>query len=154
MDIVSRDLEKAEEEARRDYVHPPHHETPVTNNHTVETDLEHEEPPRRSRSSSSSSGSSRSTVPDAISRVNTQGLERHPTVISRIQTGRSQHLNTVGSTRSRASKASSRPLPSFGAGKPYPPPLPDRDEYVVEFDGPDDPLHPMNWTTKRKYVEE
>jgi len=34
---------------------------------------------------------------------------------------------------------------SIGAGKPIPPPLPDSREYVVEFDGPDDPAHPLNW---------
>lgn len=139
MDIVSRDIEKAEEEARREASRPRSHHS---------TTLSHES---LHRVSTSSSGSSRSTVPDtaAVSRVNTQrDLERHPTVLSRIQTGRSQHAQTVASTRSRAS--SKGPLPAFGAGKPYPPPLPDREEYVVEFDGPDDPLHPMNWTMKRK----
>jgi DHA1 family multidrug resistance protein-like MFS transporter len=45
---------------------------------------------------------------------------------------------------------SKRPLAEFGAGKPYPPPLPEREEYVVEFAGPDDPLHPQNWSIKKK----
>ncbi|KKY22758.1 putative mfs multidrug [Phaeomoniella chlamydospora] len=41
----------------------------------------------------------------------------------------------------------------MGGGKPYPPPLPERDEYVVEFDGHDDPLHPQNWKlTKKLYI--
>lgn len=40
----------------------------------------------------------------------------------------------------------------MGAGKPMPPALPDRDEYVVEFDGPDDPMHPQNWPMKRKVL--
>jgi DHA1 family multidrug resistance protein-like MFS transporter len=75
------------------------------------------------------------------------GLERHPTALSRIATQRSQHSATVGSLRSRQFK---KPLPEFGAGKPYPPPLPDKEEYVVEFVGPDDPLHPQNWPTKKK----
>jgi DHA1 family multidrug resistance protein-like MFS transporter len=48
------------------------------------------------------------------------------------------------------SRESRKPLPEFGAGKPYPPPLPEQDEYVVEFDGPDDPLHPMNWPIRKK----
>ena len=80
-------------------------------------------------------------------------LERNPTELSRIQTQRSQHTNTVGRTGSRATRTSRRsekPLPAFGAGKPYPPLLPDPDEYVVEFDGPDDPLHAMNWPIKKK----
>ncbi|PYI17335.1 putative bicyclomycin resistance protein [Aspergillus japonicus CBS 114.51] len=33
----------------------------------------------------------------------------------------------------------------MGAGKRFPRPLPDPAEYVVEFDGPDDPKHPFNW---------
>ncbi|KAL4740165.1 major facilitator superfamily domain-containing protein [Aspergillus similis] len=77
------------------------------------------------------------------------GLERHPTALSRIATQRSQHSATVGSIRSRQSK---RPLPEFGAGKPYPPPLPDKEEYVVESVGPDDPLHPQNWPARKKFL--
>lgn len=41
-------------------------------------------------------------------------------------------------------------LPSFGGDKPYPPPLPEQEEYVVEFSGHDDPRHAMNWPTKKK----
>ncbi|KAK9471299.1 major facilitator superfamily domain-containing protein [Dipodascopsis tothii] len=41
-------------------------------------------------------------------------------------------------------------LPAFGAGKPYPPTAPEKEQYVVEFDGPDDPEHPMNWHIRRK----
>lgn len=79
-------------------------------------------------------------------------LERHPTALSRIQTGRSQHSQTVGAgLRSRTvSKHAHSPLPPFGAGKPYPPPLPEREEFVVEFDGPDDPLHAQNWPLMKK----
>lgn len=90
-----------------------------------------------------------------MSGVSTQhDLERHPTELSRIQTQRSQHSGTVGRTGTRGSRTRSRrsekPLPPFGAGKPYPPQLPDPDEYVVEFDGPDDPMHAMNWPIKKK----
>lgn len=68
--------------------------------------------------------------------------------MSRIETHRSQHTATVGaSLKSRHSK---KPLPAFGAGKPYPPPLPEREEYVVEFDGPDDPMHSQNWPVRQK----
>lgn len=38
----------------------------------------------------------------------------------------------------------------MGLGKPYPPLLPDQEEYVVEFEGPDDPLHAQNWPMKKK----
>lgn len=40
----------------------------------------------------------------------------------------------------------------MGANKDYPPPLPDREDYVVEFDGPEDPLYPQNWKLGTKYV--
>lgn len=100
---------------------------------------------------SSSGAESLSRRPTAMSRVPTQrDLERHPTVLSRIQTERSQHSNTVG--RSATSRLSKGPLPAFGSGKPYPPPLPSRDEYVVEFDGPDDPIHAQNWPLRKKYA--
>jgi MFS transporter, DHA1 family, multidrug resistance protein len=87
------------------------------------------------------------TVP--MSRISTQpDLERHPTELSRIATHRSQHSATVG--RSKSSKPCRDPLPPFGAKKPYPPCLPAQEEYVVEFDGEDDPMHPHNWPFKRK----
>jgi len=93
---------------------------------------------------------------NTMSRMDTQtddmyGIERHPTALSRIETHRSQHGATVGAgIKSRTSTRNSMPLPAFGAGKPYPPPLPEREEYVVEFDGPDDPLHAMNWPFAKK----
>jgi DHA1 family multidrug resistance protein-like MFS transporter len=77
-------------------------------------------------------------------------IERHPTALSRIITQRSQHSATVGA--SLKSRQSRKPLPAFGAGKPYPPALPEREEYVVEFDGPDDPLHAQNWPLKKKLI--
>lgn len=40
----------------------------------------------------------------------------------------------------------------LGMGKPLPPRLPDAEEYTVEFDGEDDPIHPYNWTRSAKYV--
>lgn len=83
--------------------------------------------------------------------------ERDPEAIRRIETHRSQHAGTVGASRvdSRLSRTLTRrrtekPLPNLGAGKPFPPPLPDREEYVVEFDGVDDPTHPQNWPMKKK----
>jgi DHA1 family multidrug resistance protein-like MFS transporter len=109
-------------------------------------------------SASSASSSSCSVVtgasrPHMMSRISTQNdLERHPTELSRIQTQRSQHQSTVGSgLRSRTStRAERRPMPTMGAGKAYPPPLPDREEYVVEFDGPKDPRHAQNWPMRKK----
>lgn len=42
------------------------------------------------------------------------------------------------------------PLPKMGKDKPYPPDLPDRDPWRVDFNGPDDPDFPQNWPLKRK----
>ncbi|KAI9841007.1 MAG: hypothetical protein M1837_001082 [Sclerophora amabilis] len=77
-----------------------------------------------------------------------QPLERNPTALSRIHTQRTQHSATVG--RDFKSRESRKPLPSFGGGKPFPPVLPEREEYVVEFDGEHDPLHAQNWPMKKK----
>ena len=100
---------------------------------------------------STASSSSASIVRESIgmSRVNTQrDLERHPTELDRIDTHRTQHGSTVGRTVS--SRKSKKPLPNFGGGKEYPPPLPAQEEYVVEFDGVDDPMHPQNWPLRKK----
>ena len=75
--------------------------------------------------------------------------ERNLTALSRIHTQRSQHSGTVG--QGEKPRDVYRPLPEFGGGKPYPPPLPAREEYVVEFDGEHDPRHAMNWAMKKKY---
>ncbi|CAP99025.1 hypothetical protein E8E15_003350 [Penicillium rubens] len=113
---------------------------------------------RRTTSASigSSTGSSISEYDPQVHRLQSRNteldLERHRTgtsrALSRTETQRAQHALTVGeSLQSRPSRA---PLPAFGGGKPYPPPLPEREDYVVEFDGPNDPLYPLNWPLKRK----
>ncbi|KAF2439556.1 MFS general substrate transporter [Karstenula rhodostoma CBS 690.94] len=84
--------------------------------------------------------------------------ERNPEALSRIETIRSQHAGTVGArptgpsriTRTLSRRRTEKPLSEMGANKPYPPPLPDREEYVVEFMGVDDPLHAQNWPMKKK----
>lgn len=70
-------------------------------------------------------------------------LDRHPTAVKRIQDHRLQHSLTVGTTK--AGRSESQQLPAFGGGKPYPAPLPEQEEYVVEFEGHDDPRHAQNW---------
>ncbi|AEO71516.1 b69ea4ca-cddd-420e-a3bd-f8ef84aed8b4 [Thermothielavioides terrestris] len=103
--------------------------------------------PSTSSGSSSTSESSHTGVD--MRRVETQrDLERYQTELSRIHTQRSQHSGTVG--RGPKSKEWKKPLPAFGAGKPYPPLLPNQEDYVVEFDGPDDPLHSQNWPLRKK----
>ncbi|EFY92227.1 major facilitator superfamily [Metarhizium acridum CQMa 102] len=143
MDIVGRELAEAEADA-----------SPERYQRRASDEIE------RVLSASSASTSSESKDGDGafrrnMSRVSTQNdLERHPTELSRIATARSQHDATVGGgLRSRTvSRASKKPLPAFGAGKPYPPPLPEREEYVVEFDGPTDPLHSQNWPMRKKVL--
>ncbi|KAI4144337.1 MAG: hypothetical protein LQ340_006693 [Diploschistes diacapsis] len=154
MDIVDREVLRAEMDARNpERLHAPHtHPTaaPSAGNGINGEKLERTDSVVTSSTDSSSSIST-AGVAQRMSRLNTQrDLERHPTALSRIQTQRSQHIGTVG--RTATSKRSQKPLPSFGAGKPYPPPLPAMEDYVVEFDGPDDPLHPQNWPMKKKIL--
>ncbi|KAL8804248.1 MAG: hypothetical protein Q9182_002702 [Xanthomendoza sp. 2 TL-2023] len=145
MDIVDRDLEKAERNAspKRFPQDNTQHVGPLERVETAASGS--------TSSSVSSSESSAAVIREEIgmSRIQTgRDIERHPTELSRIETHRSQHSGTVG--RSLRSRESKKPLPNFGGGKEYPPQLPEREEYVVEFDGPEDPLHPQHWPTKKK----
>ena len=151
MDIVDRDMQRAEEEATRTWSQTSKERR---QREARERDQHHS---RRSSNASSlsSSSSSAASAPDmariATAATGTGGAYRsrtHPIEDHRIETHRLQHTQTVGASSLRSRKT--EPLPEFGGGKPYPPPLPDREEYVVEFDGKDDPLHPQNWPMKRK----
>jgi DHA1 family multidrug resistance protein-like MFS transporter len=42
---------------------------------------------------------------------------------------------------------------SMGRGRPLPGPLPDLEDYVVDFDGVEDPSHPYNWPFPIKYAD-
>lgn len=113
-------------------------------------------------SSSSASSSSVELEPvrtARMSRTETKRINRHethPEAISRIETQRTQHSGTVGAgikSRTKMTRTKTQPpLPEMGAGKPYPPDLPDREEFVVEFCGADDPRHTQNWTLRRKLL--
>ena len=84
------------------------------------------------------------------SRSDASEIARLATQRESIASAHLQHVHTVGSTR-QESRTESRPLPGFGAGKPYPPVIPaEREAYVVDFEGPEDPLHPLNWPWKKK----
>ena len=86
-----------------------------------------------------------STMPSTrAARTRTHPIEDH-----RTETHRLQHVQTVGASL-KPKKTETKPLPEFGGGKPYPPDLPPKEEYVVEFDGKDDPIHPQNWPFNRK----
>lgn len=150
MDITDKEMEIAERNAspgRYDNMLPGRMSHEVERTATAST---------ASTTSSQNSENAPGRQHMGVSRVSTQhDGERDHTAMSRINTARSQHSGTVGmSVRTRESRwtrhSSRRPLPAFGGGKPYPPPLPEREEYVVEFDGPDDPLHAQNWPMKKK----
>lgn len=130
-----------------------HEKTKSQSRGEEDNDIQHPQSTSSSSATTSSSTSAISRPRDdgCLSQVQTQrDLERNPTVVSRIATERSQHSGTVGA--GLQVRPSRKPLPNFGWSKPYPPPLPEKDAYVVEFDGPDDPLHPQNWALKKKYV--
>lgn len=146
MEEVDRELLRAEQEASQ-------HMSPTTTHEPAAPRRASNEVERvvtaSSVSTTSSSDGPRERNTGGLSRIPTQrDLERHPTELSRINTARSQHDATVG--RSLRSRESRKPLPNFGAGKPFPPQLPNQEDYVVEFDGPDDPYHAQNWSLKRK----
>ncbi|KAL4913880.1 major facilitator superfamily domain-containing protein [Aspergillus aurantiobrunneus] len=75
--------------------------------------------------------------------------DREELELDRINTYRLQQHETVGSRRSRVPREQWLPL---GAGKPYPPDLPDVEAYIVDFEGSDDPMHPQNWPMKRRVI--
>lgn len=186
MDIVDRDLERAERDASPErfpdsfpsdapksskQVHAPQDGAAKVGRRDTTASL---------GSTASSSSASIVREPIGMSRINTQrDLDRHPTELDRIETHRTQHGSTVG--RTITSRKSKKPLPKFGGGKvrkhsaticlrgiaapffasnnesltwksaqEYPPDLPAQEEYVVEFDGPDDRMHPQNWRLRKK----
>lgn len=144
MDIVDRDMERAEFEATRTWSQSSKEKHEAERKATRETD------DSSSTSSSSSVDMNRIATESASSMTRARTAGGHPIERHRTETHRLQHTHTVGA--SLRSKKTELPLPEFGGGKPYPPPLPEREEYVVEFNGKDDPLHPQNWPFKKKYV--
>jgi MFS transporter, DHA1 family, multidrug resistance protein len=150
MDVVDRDIERAEHQATRRFsAQSSQHRRSVEQIRRTS---------RISSSGSSATTSSMSTRPDvqstmSMGRATTANtLERRRTnavEMHRTETHRLQHSHTVGASIAKT-RTSQKPLPNFGGGKPYPPDLPAQDEYVVEYDGEDDPLHPQNWPFSRK----
>lgn len=147
---------------RSSHLAPTHNNRPY-DAESIEVESDRPLPPNHARTATtvslSSSGEFREIRtalrrPENITRQSTMTdliniHESHPTALERIDTHRRLHLDTVGSHVGH--KDATRGLPSFGAGKPYPPALPEREEYVVEFDGPQDPLHAQNWPSRKKY---
>jgi MFS transporter, DHA1 family, multidrug resistance protein len=150
MDTVDRDLERAEIQATRTWSARSSLER-QRDFEKAEAEREAQRRASQASTDSSSTGSS-SSVRAGLSSAATASLARtrtHPIEQHRTETHRLQHSQTVGAHPTK-SRVPSTPLPEFGGGKPYPPLLPEREEYVVEYDGKDDPLHPQNWLFKKK----
>jgi len=123
---VALDIEKAERQASRQLQHG--------DNYLDSSDV-------------SSSGGSSAISSEQI----TQGeTECDPIGVERQRTHLSNHSNTAECAL--VGLNSRGELPSFGGGKEYPPPLPHRDRYLVDFSGHNDPIHGQNWPLKKKYV--
>ncbi|KAK5069342.1 hypothetical protein LTR64_008362 [Lithohypha guttulata] len=152
-DPVDRETVEAERQASKAWSHPhisrdlhtePAH--PIQRQATRHSDSSDDSD---DESSSPSEGMSRIATAASAGRTETRAArtKTHPLEDHRIETHRLQHVATVGTT---GTKEYGKPLPNFGGGKQYPPDLPPYEDYVVEFDGPDDPLHPQNWPFKKK----
>lgn len=102
---------------------------------------------QREETHSYHSPSPRGPLSGTTTRTGTRHSSLQEVELQRIHTYRLQHSGTVASGKPAVPKDEWLQL---GAGKPYPPSLPDAEEYVVEFVGPDDPLHPHNWTFGKK----
>lgn len=120
MDISGRDIEEAEEDANQ-----------------FERD-------------SSSLNISRSALQARTRTLSTGSILRHrdthPLELDRIATHKSLHSGTVGR---RGTKVPTR-VETLGAGKIFAPADYNVEEFLVEFDGHDDPLHPQNWPKGRR----
>ena len=78
-------------------------------------------------------------------------LERQSLTAESVSRTVSRRLSNVNELYEEAAH-SKEPMPKMGGNKPYPPTLPDREPYLVAYDGPDDPIFPHNWTLKSKLL--
>jgi len=142
MNEIDAELIKSEGDARR---HHGHHDEHRLEQEAAALNGLHKE------SLEDSTGGAVSKVATAQDIESGLHAERTRTLMSRTRTAQSVHANTIGAdpTRTRSKKEK---LPPFGKGKDYPPDLPDIEDYLVDFDGFDDPLHPQNWPLKKKYL--
>ncbi|GEQ70209.1 hypothetical protein JCM33374_g3885 [Metschnikowia sp. JCM 33374] len=71
-------------------------------------------------------------------------LERQSLTAESLARTVSRKLSSMNELYEEAAH-SKEPLPKMGANKPYPAALPDREPYLVAYDGPNDPEFPHNW---------
>ncbi|KAK9458164.1 major facilitator superfamily domain-containing protein [Dipodascopsis uninucleata] len=93
-------------------------------------------------------------VQDELSRTGSQleyelvtGDEDDPVNLERVLSEHSIANETVGANVVHS--PSGKVLPAFGLNKVYPPVV-EREMYTVEFNGADDPSHPLNYPTRQK----
>ena len=143
-------LEEVETQPARRHGEGPHG-TPNETGSASSLETEPEE--IRGQSSSRPRQRNMSTISKSSTRMEREimsYLDRHPTAVARVEAHRLQHMQTVGSTKQVSKECIE--LPDFGGGKPYPPPLPEQEEFVVEFSGFDDPRHAQNFAIKKKLI--
>ncbi|KAI1609066.1 major facilitator superfamily domain-containing protein [Exophiala viscosa] len=150
MDPLSRDLIRAEVDAnvnRSDtlsYI--------ATHGPDIERDWSHSTP-----SAPQTRSHNQLTHADTYATYKSQQSQRglHPVEVDRISRQRTQHQQILGRRPSagtrRRSTATVTTVTTLGAGKPLPP-IDDKEEFIVEFDGVDDPEHPQNWAFGTKII--
>jgi hypothetical protein len=79
---------------------------------------------------------------------------RHESSLHRIELERNAtykllHASTVGTQDGGRTRLQT--LSTLGAGKPYSPSPYNVEDFLVEFEGPYDPLHPQNWPMRKRY---
>lgn len=131
--IEDQDILDAEREASRErFEHVP----------TAHTTLEPVETPTRSLTPEQST-QSRPLHP-------TQSRPLHPVELERLHTHRSIHSGTVGRRANSRTSGTVEKLKTLGGGKIFAPADYNVEEFLVEFDGHDDPLHPQNWSMRKR----
>lgn len=78
-----------------------------------------------------------------------ESLHRIATAADSVHSREEEMSQIISRTTVRSYTA---PLPVMGGNKKYPPLIGDREQFRVEFDGPDDPLNPLNWGLLKKIV--
>lgn len=86
--------------------------------------------------------------PASLTERNSEEIVDMNSLLSRRESRLIMNTDTLYQSASRSSK----PLPAMGTDKPYPPILPSREPYEVLYDGPNDPDHPYNFPTRKKFL--
>jgi DHA1 family multidrug resistance protein-like MFS transporter len=126
MDTIDRDIEAAEIEASPEN---------YLQDHAVHT-----------TTGTSSEGSSNTL----FTLAGLQARKSHPTELDRISTYRTIHASTVGALASPKDDSRIQKVKTLGAGKVFAPADYNVEDFLVEFDGHDDPLHPQNWPMRKR----